>query len=106
DGERGGIAADAPEAELREGQEPGEAIDEIECRGCDGEDQRREGHADDVVGRGEQGQCGERQRNEQSEGELQQAAISAHACPRAGGYRSSARRRGFARWHAWRGRTG
>ena len=42
DGERGGVAADAPEAELGEGEQAGEAVDEVERRGRDREDQRRD----------------------------------------------------------------
>ena len=49
DGERGRIAADAPEAELREGQQAGEAVDEVERCRRDREDAGRDGDADDVV---------------------------------------------------------
>ena len=49
--ERRGVAADAPEAELGERQQAGEAVDQIERRRRDREDQRRDADADDVVRR-------------------------------------------------------
>src|SRR4029453_11390675 len=64
------VAADAPEAELGEGQEAGEAVDQVQCRRCHREDQRRYADADDVVRRGHQRQGGEGKRCDEGDGEL------------------------------------
>src|SRR6185436_11087153 len=70
DGERRHVAADAPEAELGEGQQAGEAVDQIERRRRHGEDQRRDADADDVVRRADERQRGEGQRAGEGEDQL------------------------------------
>src|SRR6202030_265358 len=70
DRQRRGVAADAPEAELGEGQQTRVAVHEIECRRRDREDQRRDADADDVVRRREERQGAQNERHDQGGGEL------------------------------------
>src|SRR5580704_7713258 len=69
DRERRDIAADAPEAELGKGQQARVAVDEIEGRRRDREDERRDADADDIVRPGQERQRAEKESGDQGGGQ-------------------------------------